>query len=115
MGLLGTNDLREGMVLAQDIKNRHGSMLLPRGRILTKKDLSVLKSWGITEADVEGIDKDEVEKKEMESLPSSVTESIEKKLRELFPEFEDNPVMEEIYRIVKRFWLKRAIDTHDGR
>ena len=109
MGVLNINDLKDGMVLAEDLKNRHGAMLLAKGRTLTGKDIFTLKSWGITEADVEGIDKEEVEKKEMEYLPPSVTESIEKELRGLFPEFNNNPVMEEIYRIVKRFKLKQAI------
>lgn len=109
MGVLVINDLRDGMVLAQDIKNRHGNMLLIEGRTLTKKDIFILKTWGITEADVEGIDRDKVQEKEMEPLPSSVTESIEKELRELFPEFKNNPVMEEMYRIVKRLKLKKAL------
>lgn len=109
MGVLHINDLKEGMVLAEDVKNRHGDVLLPEGRPLTAKDILILKTWGITEADVEGIDRDKVEKSEMESLPPSVIASIEKEVSELFPEVNNNPVMQEIYRIVRKSKLKQAL------
>jgi len=109
MGLLHRNDLKEGMVLAEDVKNRHGDILLPKGRLLTAKDVLILKTWGINEVDVEGIDRDKAEKSEMESLPPSVITSIEKEVAELFPEVSDNPVMQEIYRIARKFKLKQAL------
>jgi len=109
MGVLHINDLKEGMVLAEDVKNRHGDVLLPEGRPLTAKDILILKTWGITEADVEGVDRDKVEKSEMESLPPSVIASIEKEVSELFPEVNNNPVMQEIYRIVRKSKLKQAL------
>jgi len=109
MGVLHINDLKEGMVLAEDVENRHGDILLPEGRPLTAKDILIFKTWGITEADVEGIDRDKVEKSEMESLSPSVIASIEKEVAELFPEVSDNPVMEEIYRIARKFKLKQAL------
>jgi len=109
MGVLHINDLKEGMVLAENVKNRHGDVLLPEGRPLTAKDILILKTWGITEADVEGIDRDKAEKNEMEALPPSVIASIEKEVAELFPEVNDNPVMQEIYRIARKFKLKQAL------
>ncbi|MBW2339311.1 MAG: hypothetical protein JRF50_03035 [Deltaproteobacteria bacterium] len=109
MGVLYINDFKVGMVLAGDVKNRHGDILLPEGRPLTAKDILILKTWGITEADIKGIDRDKVEKSEMESLPPSVIASIEKEVAELFPEVSDNPVMEEICRIARKFKLKQAL------
>jgi len=109
MGVLHINDLKEGMVLAENVKNRHGDVLLPEGRPLAAKDILILKTWGITEADVEGVDRDKVEKSEMESLPPSVIASIEKEVAELFPEVSNNPVMQEIYRIARKFKLKQAL------
>jgi hypothetical protein len=109
MGVLHINDLKEHMVLAEDVKNRHGDVLLPKGRPLGAKDILILKTWGISEADVEGIDRDKIEKRDMESLPPSVIASIEKEVAELFPEVSDNPVMQEIYRIVRKSKLKQAL------
>jgi hypothetical protein len=109
MGILHINDLKEGMVLAQDVKNRHGDVLLPEGSPLTAKDILILKTWGISEADVDGIDRDKVEKSDMESLPPSVIASIEKELAELFPKVSDNPLMQEIHRIARKSKLKQAL------
>lgn len=113
MGALNINDIKAGMVLAEDVRNRHGIILLKKGRILSERDITVLKTWGITGADIKDIDRDQVVKEEMKALPNDVVESIEKKLNEFFPPFGDNPVMEEIYRIVKKLRLKEALaQTH---
>ena len=115
MGVINTNDLKNGMVLAQNVMNRHGNLLLGKGKALTEKDILTLKTWGITEADAEGIDKDEVEKLEMESVSAAAIESIENELADLFPQLPDNPVMEEIYRITKKLKLKhKQVLKHKG-
>jgi hypothetical protein len=109
MGVLNINDLKEGMVLAVDVKNRHEQLLLKKGAELTTKDILILKTWGINEADVEGIDQVEVEKQEMQSLSPSIIDALEGELTELFHECDDNPVMAEIRRIVRKFKLKHAL------
>ncbi|MBP1720680.1 MAG: hypothetical protein H6Q50_192, partial [Deltaproteobacteria bacterium] len=35
MGILNLNDLKEGMVLAADIKNKHGNILIRESSTLT--------------------------------------------------------------------------------
>jgi hypothetical protein len=47
MGVLHINDLKDGMVLAENVKNRHGDVLLTEGRPLTAKDILTLKTWGM--------------------------------------------------------------------
>ena len=108
MGELNINDIQSGMVLAQDVKNRHGLLLLRKEKVLTGKDISILKTWGISEADIRGIDREQVVKEEINALPGDVVELIENELNEFFPPVVDNPVMEEIYSVVKRFRLKEA-------
>ena len=44
--------LAEGMVLAADIKNKHGNILIKEGNTLTAKHVQLMKAWGVTEADV---------------------------------------------------------------
>ncbi|MBE9545861.1 MAG: hypothetical protein IMF10_00025 [Proteobacteria bacterium] len=114
MGALNINDIKVGMVLAQDVRNKHGIILLKEGRILAERDITVLKTWGITEVSIKDVDRDQVVKEEMEALPNDVVESIEKELDELFPPLGDNPVMEEIYRIVKKFRFKEALEQTHG-
>jgi hypothetical protein len=114
MGMLNINDLKAGMVLAQSAVNRHGTVILYEDNILTEKHINYFKTWGISEVDIKDIDCDQVIKQEMETLSNDVVESIERELDELFPPFEDNPVMEKIYKIVKKVSLKRATNQTNG-
>ena len=115
MGLLSVNDLKDGMVLSTEVRNKHGNVLLKKGDTLSEKHIMLLKSWGITEAGVEGVDKDQVEKKEKEALSTDVMASIEKELKDLFRDFGGNPLMEELYRVTKKFKMKKAVEqTHDS-
>ena len=108
MGTLNLNDLKEAMVLAADIKNKHGNILIKEGSTLTAKHILLMKAWGVTEADVVGFDKDQVEKEEMHALSPEIIEAIEKELRAVFPPFDNNPIMAEIYRIARKLKLRQA-------
>ncbi len=114
MGILNINDLKTGMILAQSTKNRHGAVILGKGNALTEKHINSFKTWGITGVDIKGIDGDQVIKQEMEALSTDIVESIERKLDELFPPVEANPVMEEIYKIVKKISLRQAANQTNG-
>lgn len=114
MGVLSVNDLEDGMVLASDVSNKHGNVLLKKGDMINEKQIMLLKSWGITKADIKGVDRDQVEKREMEELSTDLIASIEKDLKDLFPSFGDNPLMEELYRVTKKFKMKRAMDKTHG-
>lgn len=106
MGLILVSDLKKGMVLACEVSNKHGNTLLEKGDTLSEKHIMLLKSWGITEADIEGFDRDQVEERERETLSMAVAESIEEDLKNLFPDFGDNPLMSELRRIVRKFKIK---------
>ena len=56
MGILNINDLKEGMTLAADVKNKHGNIMTKQGMTLTDKHIMLLTAVGITDADVEGVD-----------------------------------------------------------
>ena len=114
MGILNINDLKAGMVLAQSAVNRHGAVILGEGNVLTEKHINSFKTWGVTEVDIKGIDSDQVVKGEMEALSNEIVESIQKELDEFFPPFEANPVMDEIYKIVKKIRLRQAATQTNG-
>ena len=114
MGMLNINDLKAGMVLAQSAKNRHGAVILGKDNLLIEKHINSFKTWGITSVDIKDIDSDQLVKEEMEALSNDIVESIERELDELFPPFEANPVMEEIYKIVKKISLRQAANQTKG-
>jgi hypothetical protein len=104
--VLNINDLKPGMVLADDVTNKHGNVLLGKGNQLSEKHIGVLKAWGVTEVNVEGADREQVDREEAEGLSSEAVASVEEKLKELFPDLGDNHLMQEIYRVVKKFKMK---------
>ena len=55
MGIITTADIRAGMVLAADVKDRSGRVLLSADTEIAEKQIKILKMWGITEADVKGV------------------------------------------------------------
>jgi HD-like signal output (HDOD) protein len=56
LGIVNVVDLRPGMVLASNLESRQGRLLLPEGSVLEERHLRILRIWGITEADVDGVD-----------------------------------------------------------
>ena len=54
MGRVGAALLREGMVLASDVRTPDGRTILGTGSRLTDRTIRMFRVWGIESADVEG-------------------------------------------------------------
>lgn len=52
MATVRINSLREGMTLAQDVKDMNGRLLLRGGVSLLERHITLFKSWGITEVEL---------------------------------------------------------------
>lgn len=111
MGILNINDLKEGMTLAADVKNKHGNIMIKQGMTLTEKHIMLLKAWGIPDADVEGADRDQLHQEEMKTVSPEVIEVIENELNELFPTLDGNEIMSEIYRIAKKLKIRQVVES----
>ena len=48
------DDLKSGMILAQPVRNAQGVLLLDTGARITKKNIRIFKSWGVSEVSVKG-------------------------------------------------------------
>lgn len=59
MGKVSIENIETGMVLAGDVLDRSGRMLLGAGAELTQKHLVIFRTWGVLEADIEGHGNDE--------------------------------------------------------
>jgi hypothetical protein len=111
MGILNINDLKEGMTLAADVKNKHGNIMIRQGMTLSEKHIMLLKAWGISDADVDGFDRDQLNEEEMKTVSPEVIEVIENELRAFFPSLEGNEIMSEIYRITKKLKIKQVMES----
>ncbi len=59
VGKVAIENIETGMVLASDVHDRSGRMLLGAGAELTQKHLVIFRTWGVLEADIEGHGSDE--------------------------------------------------------
>ena len=48
-----TESLEPGLVVAVDVKNMDGMLLLPQGCELTERHIGILQAWGIAEIQIE--------------------------------------------------------------
>lgn len=53
MSILRTDALKLGLTLAKDVKNAQGQLLIRSGVEIIERHLVLLKSWGITEVEVQ--------------------------------------------------------------
>lgn len=54
MPKVSLKEVSVGLVLAADVTNRNGMVLLRQGMTITERQINVLKTWGITHVDIEG-------------------------------------------------------------
>ena len=84
MARINLEDVQPGMVLESDAKDRNGRVLLGAGNVLTEKHLKIFKMWGVTEADVKGIEKEEVAARAVSGFDPLLLGEIEEQMRERF-------------------------------
>ena len=114
MGLVNVSNLKEGMVVLTPVSNKHGNVLLKTGDTLTEKNIVLLKSWGITEVDIESSDRHQAEETANDAFSPEIVAAIDKEVQEMFPEFKDNPLMEKLVGIIKKTKLKAATEHNPG-
>ena len=100
MGMLPIDSLEVGMVLASDVLDRTGRMLLGAGAELNQKHLTIFRTWGVVEADIAGIDYVNDES----PLPAEVNPAaLAAAEEELLPLFSyagtDHPALRELLRL----------------
>jgi hypothetical protein len=109
MGIINLEDIQVNMVLARDIKDRSGRVLLAGGSRINEKHLKVFRMWGITEADIQGMEKDEIAAKIVAQLDPELFQEAEHTIRERFLNANmDNPFTKELFRLVTIRGVKRG-------
>jgi len=84
MGTISLQNLKPGMVLAADIVENHGQVLLTAGSTINEKHINIFKTWGIPEADIEGIDEEEITISEALELDPELLKAAQHRADELF-------------------------------
>lgn len=87
-------------MLARDVTDGNGRMLLAAGKKIQEKHLKIFRAWGITEVDVEGSQAEQAAGPLNEAVDSGRTEEIPKKMRVLFKHNDLNhPAIKELLDI----------------
>jgi len=101
-------DILPGMILAKDVKDRSGRILLIAGNRLSENHAKIFRSWGITEICTESEVSSIVPERKIIDTESDEYKKAEKELRGLF-RYTDmkNPVVKEMFQLsLERKMLK---------
>ena len=108
---VGIEELKPGMILDRPVSNHQGVLLLEAGAKVTKKNIRIFKSWGVTEVSVKG---------EMSRATDSagqpelhINESDEMQLKKIFADVLDDPVMVEIFNAASR-QLNKELENNES-
>jgi putative nucleotidyltransferase with HDIG domain len=97
MLFLSIDQLKPGMVLATDVTDTNGRLLLSKGQPIAAKHLNIFKMWGVPEVQVKNTDGDEPD-----DTPTLDPEAMRRVAESLKPAFADNdlthPAVAEIFR-----------------
>ena len=97
------------MILASPIYNLKGVMILGKGIEITRKHLSMLKSWGTLEVDVENLERSVVDAL-LEETDEETMMAIERELEMRFAAVNESEVMYEIKRIAKKQMIEKILN-----
>ena len=84
MANVNVAQIEPGMVLADDLKDQNGRFLLAKGVELSTKHLKIMKTWGVVEADIEGVSEQEMGEKQTADIDPKILEKAEEIEKERF-------------------------------
>lgn len=100
MGKLNLDQIQPGMALASDVFDRNGRILLKAGMVLSEKHLTILKQWGVTDADIVGIDREEINAQITQALDPDALAHAESVYKNLFRHTDrESAFINELYRL----------------
>jgi HD-like signal output (HDOD) protein len=98
MGIIHINKLKPGMVLADEVRDLNGKLLLGKGKAIAPDHFRVFKIWGVTEVNIRGTNgyKKEIKPDFNSDQYKKINEITQKVFRH--NDFE-NPAIKEIFRL----------------
>ena len=102
MNAVKTDQLKAGQVLAEEVRDINGRLLLAKGNAIKPKHIRIFKIWGISEVKVAGAP-DSKEKFDPKTNPELI-EQTRKRQKILFRHVDlDHPVIKEIFKLSVQF------------
>jgi HD-like signal output (HDOD) protein len=112
MIVVPTNKIKSGQVLAEEVRDINGRLLLSRGHTIEANHIRIFKIWGISEVTLVGADRHDDTSDG--SLDPAMIEQTKKNLEALFCHVDlEHPAIKEIHRIAVQFRCKHNIMVED--
>ncbi len=113
MAIINIENISPGMVLASDVKDRAGRVLLAAGKEVSEKSLRIFKMWGVTDADILGVEQDEIAARAAAAIPPEVLRAADQRARELFTHCDsEHLVIKELIRLVALRLARKMEETN---
>ena len=106
MGKVNLDDIKPGMKLEKDVQERSGRVLLRAGTEITERHLNIFRTWGVAEADIESMSREEAAAQAARDLDPEVLKAAEEFVSSLFEYTDAN---HDAVRELKRLCVLRSI------
>ena len=101
--------LQPGMMVARDVKNIDGMLLLPAGCELSERQIGILEAWGVAELDVEASPETVLSHDPFAGLSPEQVVQLTAELRARYWKPDDfGPVPAEIFKLMLHRQARRA-------
>ena len=84
MGDVNVDNLKKGMIIAEDLKDSRGRFLFRNGEVIEEKHIRIMKIWGITSVNVKGITQKDIEQDELTAFDPVLIEKAKNYVAGLF-------------------------------
>jgi hypothetical protein len=100
MGNVSIDRLAPGMLLGADVHDRNGRLLIRAGTDLTDKSIYVLRTWGVIQVDITGMENAENVCHANGAFDPALLASLEAEVKPMFRHADLNhPGMSELFRL----------------
>ena len=101
--------LKEGMVVAGDVKNIDGMLLVSTGTTLSARQIDILQTWGVTEVEIQSTGESEGAGDPLALLPPEKLAQLTAELKARFWQSDNlSPVQVEIFNLMLYRQARRA-------
>jgi hypothetical protein len=100
VGKISTKNLMPGMVLAADVRDRSGRLLLKADTELSERHLHILRTWGTVDVEIAGMDDNQPTSACANTIDPELWATIEGEVTHLFRHADlTHPAIKELLRI----------------
>lgn len=110
--IISIDEIKNGMVLAEDIRNKYGQLLISAETVLNEKHVRLLKTWGITVISIidNGKEKVMITEEEKEQEKKELLKEIGWEVDNQFEEDLINMAVEHKLELIK-FYERKSSNT----